>query len=83
MKYYGKLREGQIVIHDAKIKYIKDISKNKDNEVVIKFDDETQTSNVNEIQVLGTKEWKLIKLKYFYLTSNILQVLENPPAVNL
>jgi len=56
MKYYGKLREGQIVIHDAKIKYIKDISKNKDNEVVIKFDDETQTSNVNEIQVLGTKE---------------------------
>jgi len=56
MKYYGKLREGQIIIHDSKIKYIADISKNKDNEVVIKFDDETQTSNVNEIQVLGTKE---------------------------
>jgi len=55
MKYYGKLREGQIVIHDEKIKYIKDITKNK-NEVIIKFDDETQTCNQSEIQVLGSKE---------------------------
>ena len=56
MKYYGKLREGQIVIHDEKIKYIKDITKNKNNEVIIKFDDESQTSNQSEIQVLGSKE---------------------------
>lgn len=56
MKYYGKLREGQIVIHDAKIKYIKDITKNKNNEVIIKFDDESQTCNQSEIQVLGSKE---------------------------